>query len=149
MATTARVLGDDRLRIRLRRIAEDLRTELKEAVAAGAGVVRDTAVGSMGTPKSGRLVMRGAALHRASAAGEPPAVETGRLQASVRAQVDLDGLGAEVGTALDYGALLEFGTRKIAARPWLFPAFERRRKEIRARIEAAVEKALNAAGRSG
>lgn len=149
MATKTRVLGGDRLGVKLRKIAEDLRAELKEAVVAGAGEVRDSAVGSMREPKTGRLVTRGAALHRASAAGEPPAVETGRLQASVHTEVDLDGLGAEVGTALDYGAFLEFGTRKIAARPWLFPAFERRKKGIRARIKRALGDALGAAGGSG
>ena len=59
--------------------------------------------------------------HRASAPGDPPAVDTGRLRQSVRYEVE--GNIGLVGTDLDYGKKLQFGTRKVAARPWLDVAF--------------------------
>ena len=37
-----------------------------------------------------------------------------------------------------YGRPLEFGTRKMAARPFLFPAFERSKAWIRERLTKAV-----------
>jgi phage gpG-like protein len=49
---------------------------------------------------------------------------------------------ARVGTNLFYGPYLEFGTSKMAARPWLLPSFERAKvgveKELRARLEAKI-----------
>jgi len=59
--------------------------------------------------------------HRASAPGDPPAVDTGRLRQSIRREVS--GNVGLVGTDLDYGKKLQFGTRKVAARPWLDVAF--------------------------
>ncbi len=55
------------------------------------------------------------------------AVDTGNLRASYRAKFSGDGLGAEVGTNVEYGPHIEFGTFKMAARPSLFPAAEQER----------------------
>jgi hypothetical protein len=54
--------------------------------------------------------------------GEPPHIDTGRLIASVQAigpAEQGDVIFATVGTDVFYGRLLEFGTRRVAARPWL------------------------------
>jgi phage gpG-like protein len=77
--------------------------------------------------------------HTASAPGQYPATDTGRLASSVR--VDVQGPTAYVvGTNVAYGPMLEFGTVKMAARPWLFPSFERAKvgieRELRAKLEA-------------
>lgn len=60
--------------------------------------------------------------HQASAPGESPATDTGRLVSSI--ETDIKGLTGYVFTRVDYGAYLEFGTSKILARPWLNPALE-------------------------
>jgi HK97 gp10 family phage protein len=69
-----------------------------------------------------------------SAPGEPPAVDTGRLRASITHRVEGGGYEEKtvgvVGTNVEYGKHLEFGTVHMAARPWLTPALERHRKEI-------------------
>jgi phage gpG-like protein len=49
--------------------------------------------------------------HRASAPGEAPATDTGRLAGSIRA--DIEGLKAEVVADTEYAAWLEFGTQNI------------------------------------
>ena len=81
--------------------------------------------------------------HTASLPGAYPASDTGRLAYSVRAIPPTQGnLTAEVGTAVDYGPMLEFGTSRMAARPWLLPSFERAKigieKELKARLEAKL-----------
>ena len=74
-------------------------------------------------PKSGRIYKRGNITHQASSPGQYPASNTGRLVSSV----EIEGIGTNVvrvGTALTYGAYLEFGTSEMSARPWLTPSFE-------------------------
>lgn len=76
-----------------------------------------------------------------SAPGEPPKTDQGRLVGSIDFETDADRLGAAVGTNLTYGKYLEFGARKMAARPWLFPTFERLKPAILKRISAALRAA--------
>jgi len=70
-------------------------------------------------PGTGELYGR----HRASAPGEPPAPDTGRLRAATQAdeQVRRDGedfVGRVVANT-EYAAALETGTERMAARPFL------------------------------
>lgn len=67
--------------------------------------------------------------HQASAPGEPPMSDTGRLASSIENRVD--GLTGYVFTRVKYGNHLEFGTRKMAARPWLFPSVEENAAQFR------------------
>lgn len=48
-----------------------------------------------------------------------------------------------------YGIFVEFGTVKMRARPFLFPAFEAKRKAIFARIQKQVDRALEKVSRGG
>jgi HK97 gp10 family phage protein len=52
-------------------------------------------------------------------------VVTGDLQASIVTQVVKKGKTAEVLVLSDYAAYVEYGTYKMAAKPYLGPAFER------------------------
>lgn len=92
-------------------------------------------------PKTGRVYQRGGVTHQASAPGQYPATDTGRLVSSVRMLPDGD-LAYVVGTNVQYGPMLEFGTSRMAARPWLLPSFERAKigveRELRARLEAKL-----------
>ncbi len=101
-----------------------LAARLPEAVDE---IVRKTALdieaeakAKMSGPKHGR--MYGA--HQASAPGEAPAVDTGKLKNAIRSEFPKRGK-AIVNVAAEYGAALEFGTRKIAARPFMRPAAEK------------------------
>ena len=61
--------------------------------------------------------------HQASAPGQPPASDTGRLASSIENRTD--GLEGVVFTRVDYGRYLEFGTqRNLRPRPWLLPSLE-------------------------
>lgn len=79
--------------------------------------------------------------HTASAPGQYPATDTGRLVGSVKAIIS--GTTAIVGTDVKYGAWLELGTSSMAARPWLLPSFKAAiiglEKGLKAAIEARVK----------
>lgn len=64
--------------------------------------------------------------HTASAPGEPPAVDTGLLRASIRHEVvdEPEGPTAYVGSDVKYAEYLSLGTRKMAPRPFLQPALD-------------------------
>lgn len=64
--------------------------------------------------------------------GEPPRLQTGRLRASVATA--RTGLVARVGTGLLYGRHLEFGTSRMAPRPWLRRSLLEMSDQIRAEI---------------
>lgn len=75
--------------------------------------------------------------HVASAPGEPPALDTGRLRASVHNKLSKQPGGMPMmtvgqnpnknikGRMANYGDYLEFGTSKMEARPWVQPVATR------------------------
>ena len=71
--------------------------------------------------------------YTASAPGQPPAVATAGLRQSIKGTVETEGkqVVGRVGTDLDYGRRLEFGTRKMAARPWLRKSFEEAEAKVK------------------
>jgi len=73
---------------------------------------------------SGRTYRRGKVTHRASAPGQPPAVDTGRLRSSITYELGTSGrvLVARVGTNVNYARHLELGTSRMRPRPFLRPA---------------------------
>lgn len=110
-------------------------------------IVTDThalaVAGINGGPKTGRTYKRGNVLHQSSAPGQYPASDKGILAGSVRKELPAIGnMVGRVGTNTFYGPMLEFGTSKMASRPWLMPSFERAKigveKELRARLEARI-----------
>lgn len=71
--------------------------------------------------------------HQASAPGEAPATDTGRLLNSIVSDAvrsEKFGVVGFVDARTDYATYLEYGTRKMAARPFMLPAFERNRARI-------------------
>lgn len=77
---------------------------------------------------------------RASAPGQFPMSDTGRLANSIDFNLPTAGrLTGEVGTNVIYGRYLEFGTSRMAARPWLLPSFEKAKVGVEARLKKAIE----------
>lgn len=124
----------------LTRINEAVQREIKDTVAYSAIEIHNIAKESMSESKSGRIYKRGNVIHRASAPGEAPATDQNSLKPSIRFAFSEDGLTAEVGTDVKYGPILEFGTSKIAPRPWLTPSFEQIRPRFIQEIQEIVKK---------
>lgn len=85
--------------------------------------IRTGIIQRLSEPGRGRLYKRGNITHRASAPGQGPAVDTGRLRQSI-AVVKVGDQHYRIGTNVRYAPLLEFGTRHIAPRPFMRPAAE-------------------------
>ena len=67
-----------------------------------------------------------------SAPGEPPRVQTNRLRASYTHEMHEAPPIGRVGTNVEYGKYLEFGTRTVAARPHVRPVLHALRGAYRA-----------------
>jgi HK97 gp10 family phage protein len=147
----ATIVGAETVARRLRAFADDVREPLREAVSEGAETVRAAAITAMRGSKSGRVYRTPGGPRRASAPGEAPAVVSGRLIDSLAVRASDDGLTARVGVedpaAATYARSLEFGTSKMAARPWLVPALEASRDEIERRIRETLRAAIRKADR--
>jgi len=88
--------------------------------------------------KSGRRYGK----HQASAPGEAPATNTGRLIQSIAWQVLNQGLTVEIGSPLDYASYLEDGTQRMDPRPWLKPAYDQHVDVIVSDITDTLKKYL-------
>jgi hypothetical protein len=111
---TGRLDGLQQMHRALRRIAET--SELQERLRAGAEDIRAAARAGLGD-------------------GRPPDSPTGALAASLTVEMADDGMSARIGTGLDYGWHLEFGTLTRPATPWLEPALDEARPGILARLK--------------
>lgn len=104
---------------------------LGKAVMAG-GFVLETAVkiSMSAASHSGRVYDK----HQASAPGETPAVDTGVLVNSINTQLESSNATeawAQVGTGVEYAEWLEFGTSRMAARPYMRHAFDNNADRIK------------------
>ena len=102
------------------------------ALAIEADAIKSIQRGS----KTGNIYTRGTKTHQASSAGQAPATDSGDLVAHIKSIIKPD--EAYVGTDLEYGFFLEFGTMKISERPWLRPAREKNIPLFQRRIKAAL-----------
>lgn len=73
----------------------------------------------------------------AKAKGMVP-VKTGTLRRSIHSVFQNGGLTGIVGPSVNYGAFVEFGTRRMAARPYMRPAAE----AVLPKFAEAVKRAL-------
>lgn len=84
--------------------------------------------------------------HIPSKPGEPPNNDTGVLAGNIETN-QISTLVVEVSSNATYSRPLEFGTSKMAARPFMHPARDAKRKEIVAMCEKAVEVLSKQAGK--
>ena len=115
-------------------VFNEYKADTKALVGRAGNLVRNTAVTSIQQgAKSGVVYEKynPRRTHRASAAGQPPATDTGFLANNIALKLDSDGLGASVESRADYSAFLEFGTSKMAASPFMQPALESNKTKIR------------------
>lgn len=83
--------------------------------------------------------------HVPSKPGEPPKADTHRLSDNIET-VQPRPLRVEVSSNAPYAAELEFGTSKMAARPYMKPAVDKMRPEATALVRRAIQHVIKGAG---
>lgn len=91
--------------------------------------------------KSGRIYRRGKRTHQASAPGEAPANDLGFLANNIKAELENKNTANLISNA-PYSIHLEYGTRNMAARPFLRPAGDKIREKAQPIMDAYVKDAL-------
>jgi HK97 gp10 family phage protein len=81
--------------------------------------------------------------HHPSLPGNPPAPDTGNLRNSIRYEVhdegsEVYGIVGSTQKDPDYAVYTEYGTTKMAPRPWLRPSMQKNNEWIRKSIANAV-----------
>lgn len=100
-------------------------------VIEGTELVKEEMVRSIQSgPKTGRLYRRRSVTHRASAPGEAPASDTGRLVQSITTAYKTEPIQGRVNAGTDYAASLEYGTTRMEPRPYARPALASKYDEI-------------------
>ena len=116
----------------LKNLQNNLEEPFREVIQGGAQLIRGEAIKSIQSgPKSGRVYEKynPRRTHKASAPGEAPASDSGNLVRNIRVVQENKDL-IKVESNASYSQFLEFGTSKMLARPFLFPATERSRPKI-------------------
>lgn len=163
-ATTMRFVADGLLDIQLN-ASKGIRARLSKP---GTGRLYRV---SQGRAKGRNLRARG--FHRASAPGQPPAVNTGRLRQSwaigmvnasqkfgigktkqttqdlavLTTDVTPDRISFTYGSNLKYARALEFGTRRVRSRPYVRPVFNALTKRALSIVKNAIARGFSGGGK--
>lgn len=138
----ARITGAKRHSQRLRALPRATRREVGKAIFVGSGMIQ---------AETRHLIAQGAiqgAGHVPSAPGEPPNWDTGKLAGDIKT-IKTGELTAETSSEAPYATALEFGTSKMAERPYMRPATKTERPKIVSLVRKAVSRAIRSTGRSG
>ena len=124
----------------LENLESSMEKPLEEVLFGGGQLIRSEAVKSIQTgAKSGIVYQKynPRRQHRASAPGQAPASDTGNLVSKIIVKKEAGEV--KVQSNADYSKYLEYGTSKMLARPFLFPASEKSTAKI---IQATFNKVV-------
>lgn len=116
---------------RLRRMAQQASPAVTRALYVAGQLIENTAEGSI---TAGAV---SGANHVPSAPGSPPNEDTGTLRRGIETRIGGPNL-VVVESKAPYSAALEFGTSRMAARPFMQPATEMNRDEVVRKVGAAM-----------
>lgn len=148
MSVAITVVNAKQVTDRLEKLDDVIAVEIKKAVQKAALMVEGAAKVKIQRGAKTGQVYAGAngRLHQASAPGEAPATNTGRLVGSITHNIKDSGLTAIVGSDVEYAIHLEFGTRNMGARPFLQPSVEENRQKIEKMFADAIKKGMKNKG---
>lgn len=143
----AKFKGRDRLRQHLGAIGPRTRRNVFRVLQQGGQLIADDAAQRIiDGPKTGKIYpshWRKGATHQASALGEAPAADSGRLHQSHTWVGHEASMRVDAGTATPYAVRLELGDSEIEPRPAWGPAFHAHV----GRIMAAIRHVMRASAR--
>ena len=141
---TVRIEGLEDLNKSLARVSSRFESEATALVNRTAQNIRNTAVRSIQKQSPGGVTYEKYSprrTHVASAPGQPPNTDTGRLAGSIRAVMSGTPT-AYVDALADYAVHLEFGTRNMEARPFMTPAVEQERPKYERGLRELTRRAV-------
>lgn len=139
----SRMIGGKAHAARLRKLSGEamVREVGKALFAAGEMIQREAQISITTGAVSGKK-------HQPSKPGEPPNNDTGVLANNIET-TQVAPLVVEVGSNAPYAAALEFGTSKMASRPYMAPARDAKKQEVVQLVRQAVDRAVRKSKSSG
>lgn len=132
--------GRDKHMRRLKRLGgAGLNLAVGKVLEVGAGMIR---AGAFQSISAGSV---SGAKHVPSSPGQPPNRDTGHLQGLLETQ-RTGPVTAEVRSNADYASPLEFGTSKMAARPYMRPARDKSEPKIQRLFATEMSKLVKRSG---
>lgn len=126
----------------LQKKAKKIEDSLPKKIEECCEKVRSTILNDMAkTPRNNDVEYRsGNIIHHPSFPGNAPAPDTGNLRASIHYTIENDANNCKgiVGTDVEYGKHLEFGTSKMAPRPWLKPSLNKNKSFIKEKLKESL-----------
>lgn len=124
-------------------IIAQVRRGAAAGVLRGIGLVERHAVRLITSPpKTGRIYRRRGVAHQASAPGQAPASDTGRLVASRRVIILEAGLRGRLTFGTEYALPLEVGTINMEPRPYARRSLVETRNDVAAGLVMEIRAAL-------
>jgi len=136
------ILGGDwaKLKFTVVNLSQNGADALFKIFVAGANALRNRSIKSMqSTNRASWFYKRGGKAHYPSAPGNPPAIDTGDLIKSLIVDVRKDAVEFGATDAAPHGALLEKGTKRMKARPWLQPAVDEEMPGIKTDVDNLIK----------
>lgn len=128
----AKIIGADKHSNRLK----NMRKVSKQIVAALYSAGQDIELDAEHSITAGSVSGKG---HVPSLPGQPPNRDTGQLDMSIETSIEAQNPPTvHVTSHAPYSAALEYGTSKMAERPYMRPATEKNRKKVGQKVAAAV-----------
>jgi len=125
-------------------VTRGLKQALNRGLFIGANIVRNEMVAKITKgPKTGRVYVRRGIEHQASAPGEPPASDTGRLVNSIDVDQNLNEISATINVGANYAAALEFGTENMEPRPYARPSLNEKSEKVEDALVKESRRYLN------
>lgn len=144
----ASIKGADKLIKKLRQLQEASLKEINQAISESVIEMHNETKLAIQAPSQGRTYQRGSVTHVASAPGDAPNIDTGRLINSIFFDIDRGQLVGTFGTrGVDYAKHLEYGTSRMEARPFIRPTFEKHKRTAEKRIRKAILDAIRKASK--
>jgi HK97 gp10 family phage protein len=138
----AKITGIDAVQARIRSLSGPEVVRQLGAALFNAGEAVAAEASQLITEGSASGTSGGKHQHVPSRPGEPPNNDTGHLKANIEV-VQVEPLKVVVSSNAEYSRALEFGTSKMAARPFMGPAADRTRKDVSDTMQRAVQKIIN------
>lgn len=143
MSVTIKLDGGEELLAAIDRLGDQVKDNVSKAVLATALELQSNIKKNIHHgPATGRVYRKYSPkrIHQASAVGQFPATDTGRLANSITFDKEND-YTATVGSALTYARMLEYKMPSRGGRPFFRPAVEEIRETFGNRLLMAIEKA--------